>query len=57
MKVVLPEPEAPISTTTSPRRTSRVTPLRISSSPKALCTSSAWITDSCVVVMASVPVA
>src|SRR3990167_4619929 len=36
MKVVLPEPEAPINTTTSPRRTCREMPFRICSSPKAL---------------------
>src|SRR5215468_8528992 len=48
IRVVLPEPEAPTMTTTSPRRTVSVTPLRTSSWPNDLWTSVASTTVSTV---------
>src|SRR5579885_2896405 len=48
MSVVLPEPEAPTTTTTSPRRTASETPFSTSTRPKDLCTSVASTTVSVV---------
>ena len=43
MKVLLPLPDGPITTTTSPLFTSRFTPRRAWKLPKCLCTSRIWI--------------
>src|ERR1700712_282287 len=55
MNVVLPEPEAPISTTPSPRRTCSEMPLRISRSPNDLCMSSASMISSSLLCAISTP--